>query len=89
MPPKDVQCIACGGKGIASRGGVCVACFGTGVKQAPQAMVVESNFVRSKKIKKCPSGYKFGITPNVFDACKSCNVQNECIAQKEIYKKRK
>lgn len=88
LPPKDKRCIACGGTGKSSKGGVCVPCHGTGVKQKPKPVEEEEEAPKkSKKAKECPSGYRFGVDTDKKDECDSCDIWEACMEAKKANKK--
>ena len=92
-PPKGmvkVKCVACGGTGKNSKGGVCSPCKGKGYKLVPSKKSVieddddEEETPTPKKSKskgkenKCPYKHTFGEDTDSFDDCNHCKVWQAC-----------
>ena len=91
-PPKGmvkVKCVACGGTGKNSKGGVCSPCKGKGYKLVPSKKSVieddddeEEETATPKKSKgkenKCPYKHTFGEDTDSFDDCNHCKVWQAC-----------
>ena len=91
VPPKGmvkVKCVACGGTGKNSKGGVCSPCKGKGYKLVPSKKSVieddddEEETPTPKKSKgkenKCPYKHTFGEDTDSFDDCNHCKVWQAC-----------
>ena len=84
-----VKCVACGGTGKNSKGGVCSPCKGKGYKLVPSKKSVieddddeEEETATPKKSKgkenKCPYKHTFGEDTDSFDDCNHCKVWQAC-----------